>query len=200
MDKQNLDFVTVNSHKIHGPKGVGALYIRKGIKINPLLHGGGHEFGLRSSTENVPGIVGFAQAVKISSSNDLKRIGNLRDFLIGSILKEISNTKLNGANGNKRLCNNINISFKNIEGESIGAYLNAAGISVSTGSACSSKSLEPSHVLKAIGLSHLEANSSIRVSLSKYNTNEESEYFLKELKKTVEKLRKISPIDETKWR
>jgi cysteine desulfurase len=190
--KQNLDLVTLNSHKIHGPKGVGALYIRKGIKLTPLLHGGGHEFGIRSSTENISGIVGFAKAVKIASNSDVKNMVKLRDYLIEEILK-IPNTKLNGAR-EKRLCNNINISFNNIEGESIGGYLDSYGICSSTGSACSSHSLEISHVLKAIKLSDLQANTSIRLSLSKYNTNEEIDYTLEILKKVVEKLRKISPI------
>ncbi|MBD3253404.1 aminotransferase class V-fold PLP-dependent enzyme, partial [Candidatus Pacearchaeota archaeon] len=132
----NLDFMTVNSHKIHGPKGIAALYIRKGIKITPLLHGGGHEYGLRSSTENIPGIVGFAKAVKIANKKDIKKMTLLRDKLIRGILK-IDNVKLNGPRGDKRLCNNINISFNNIEGESIGGYLDSYGISGSTGSACS---------------------------------------------------------------
>jgi len=188
--KMNLDLMTLNAHKIHGPKGVGALYVREGVKIVPLLHGGGQEFKLRSSTENVPGIIGFAKAVKLG--NDIKGMTKLRDYFIEEILK-IPNTKLNGGREN-RLCNNINICFNNIEGEAIGSFLNSKGIFTSTGSACSSKQLEPSHVLKAIGLSDLQANSSIRISLSKYTTKEEIDYVLDEIKKTVEKLRKISPI------
>jgi len=191
--KFNLDLVTLNAHKIHGPKGVGALFIKQGIKIDPLQHGGGHEFKMRSGTENTPGIVGFAAAVKNMKSSDIKRITKLRDKIIDSILK-IPNTKLNGPKGDKRLCNNINISFNNIEGEAIGSYLDAKTICTSTGSACSSKSLEPSHVLRAIGLSALEANSSIRISLGKQNTNSEIDYFLKVLPGVVEKLRKISPL------
>ena len=191
--KQNLDLVTLNAHKIHGPKGVGALYIREGIKITPLAHGGGHEFKLRSGTANVPGIVGFAKSVKIASSNDIKKMHKMRDEIIENALK-IPNTSLNGSKGEKRLCNNINICFNNIEGESIGSFLNSKGIFTSTGSACSSHSLEPSHVLLALGKTPLEANSSIRVTISKFTTEEEIEYFLEELKKTVEKLRKISPL------
>ncbi|MDP3027280.1 MAG: cysteine desulfurase family protein [Nanoarchaeota archaeon] len=190
--KQNLDLVTLNAHKIHGPKGVGALYIREGIVIIPLLHGGGHERNLRSGTENVPGIVGFVKAVKIASNSDVKQISKLRDYLIEEILK-IPNTKLNGSR-EKRLCNNINISFNNIEGEAIGGYLDAYGICSSTGSACSSHTLESSHVLKAIGLSDLQANTSLRLSLSKYNTKEEIDYVLEILNKVVDKLRKMSPI------
>ncbi len=190
--KQDLDFVTLNSHKIHGPKGVGALYIKKGIKINPILHGGGHEFSLRGGTENISGIVGFAKAVKIIKNSNLKKINELRDKLINEILK-IPNTKLNGPKDN-RLCNNINISFGNIEGEAIGGYLDAYGICSSTGSACSSHTMETSHVLKAIGLSDLEANTSIRLSLSKFNNEEEIDYVLKVLPKIVKKLRRMSPI------
>jgi cysteine desulfurase len=197
VNKQILDFVTLNSHKIHGPKGVGALYIRREIKnkIVPLLHGGGHEFGLRSSTENISGIVGFAKAVKISKSSDIRYMEKIRDKLIKGI-KEISNVKLNGPEGKKRLCNNINFSFNNIEGESIGGYLDSYGICSSTGSACSSHSLEPSHVLKAIGCSHAQMNSSIRLSVSKFNKEEEIEYVLKILNKVVERLRRMSPLRE----
>jgi len=189
--KMNLDLITLNAHKIHGPKGIGALYIKEGTKIIPLLHGGGHEFKLRSSTENVAGIVGFAKAVKLGM--DVKKIRNLRDKLIEGILK-IPNTKLNGVNGDERLCNNVNVSFNNIEGEAIGSFLNSKGVFSSTGSACSSHSLESSHVLLALGLTELQANSSIRLSISKYTTEEEVDYVLEELKKIVEKLRKISPI------
>lgn len=189
--KQNLSLATLNAHKIHGPKGVGALYVGRGIKITPLLHGGGHEKGLRSGTENVAGIVGFAKAVKLAKSKHVKYMIKLRDKLIAGILK-IENTKLNGPKGN-RLCNNINVRFNNIEGEAIGGYLDAYGICSSTGSACSSHTLEPSHVLLALGLSHLEANSSIRLSLSRENTEEEINRALEVLPKIVNKLRKISP-------
>ncbi len=191
--KDNIDLMTLNAHKIHGPKGVGALYIAPEIKITPLLHGGGQEFKLRSSTENVPGIAGFAKAVRISSSSDVKEMKKLRDYFISELLK-IPNVKLNGAEGEKRLCNNINVSFKNIEGEAIGSFLNAKKIYTSTGSACSSKSLEPSHVLMALGLDSLTANSSIRISISRYTSKKEIDYALEEIKKTVERLRKISPL------
>jgi len=189
--KQNLDLVTLNAHKIHGPKGVGALYIRSGIKITPLLHGGGHEKGLRSSTENIPGIIGFAKAVKLADEKHIKQMAKLRDKLIDGILK-IPNSNLNGPREN-RLCNNVNIRFNNIEGEAIGGYLDAYGICSSTGSACSSHTLEPSHVLLALGLSPLEANSSLRLSLSRENTEEEINKVLEVLPKIIEKLRKISP-------
>ena len=189
--KQNLDLVTLNSHKIHGPKGVGALYIREGIKIVPISHGGGHEKKLRSGTENVSGIVGFAKAVEIADRKDAEKMTKIRDILIDSILR-IPNTTLNGSK-DKRLCNNINVSFNNIEGEAIGGYLEREGICTSTGSACSSHTLETSHVLKAIGKMPLQANSSLRITISKYTTKEEAEYFLKTLEKTVGKLRKFSP-------
>jgi len=191
--KQNIDLMTLNAHKIHGPKGVGALYIREGIKITPLLHGGGHEFGLRSSTENVSGIVGFARAIKIASWRKVDDMEILRDYFIRELL-QIPNTRLNGAQGDNRLCNSINVSFNNIEGEAIGSFLNVKGIFGSTGSACSSKSLEPSHVLLALGLTQLQANSSIRLSISKYTTRDEIDYAVQEIKKIVEKLRKISPL------
>jgi len=189
--KQNIDLVTLNAHKIHGPKGVGALYIKKGIKITPILHGGGHERGIRSGTENTPGIVGFAKAAKLAKDKHIKQMRKLRDKLINRILA-IENTKLNGPREN-RLCNNVNVCFNNVEGESIGGYLEAYGICSSTGSACASHSLEPSHVLRAIGRSHLEANSSIRLSIGRQNTEEEIDKLLDVLPGIIIKLRKISP-------
>ncbi len=190
--KMNLNLLTLNSHKIHGPKGVGALYVKEGIKITPLSHGGGHEKNIRSGTENIPGIVGFAKAVSVAKPRYVAYMAKLRDKLINEILK-IPNTKLNGATDKKRLCNNINISFMNIEGEALGGYLDAKGICTSTGSACSSHSLEPSHVLLAVGLSPLEANTSIRLTLSKFNTEKEIDYTIKQIKNVVNKLRRISP-------
>jgi len=190
--KQNLDFVTLNAHKIHGPKGVGVLYIKDGTKITILAHGGGHERKLRSGTENVSGIVGFAKAVEIAKSKDVESMTRLRDKLIEGLLK-IPNVQLNGPRKN-RLSNNVNISFNNIEGESIGGYLENLGIYVSTGSACMSHSLEPSHVLKAIGLSPIQSNSSLRLSLSKYTTEEDINYVLNSIEKIVKKLRRISPL------
>jgi len=192
--KQNLDLVSLNSHKIHGPKGVGALYIKEGVEITYLFHGGGHERGYRSGTENIPGIVGFAKAVDIASSKDVKKIQELRDYFIKRILTEIPNTTLNGPIGNQRLANNINISFNNIEGESIGGYLENEGIFVSTGSACMSNTLKTSHVLKAIGLPPLQSNSSIRMSISKFTTKQDIDYVIKKLPDVVKKLRRLSPI------
>ena len=194
--KQNLDLLTSNSHKIHGPKGVGALFIREGIKLTPLSHGGGHEKNLRSGTENISGIVGFAEAVKLSNKRDIEKITRLRNKLIEGIEK-IPDCKLNGPKEN-RLCNNVNFSFAGVEGEAIGSYLDAKGVCSSTGSACSSHSLEPSHVLIAIGLSKEQAHGSLRLSLSKFNTEEEIDYVLKELPEIIKKLRKVSPVDMIK--
>jgi cysteine desulfurase len=192
--KMNLDLITLNSHKIHGPKGVGALYIKEGIKIIPLMHGGGHERKLRSGTENISGIVGFGKSVDIANKKDIEKMKKLRDKLIEKILK-IENVNLNGPAGDKRLCNNINISFNNIEGEAIGGYLEQNGIFTSTGSACASHSLESSHVLKAIGLTPMQSNSSIRISISKFTTDEEVDYLLKVLPDIVNKLRRLSPFN-----
>ncbi len=193
--KMNIDFMTVNAHKLYGPKGVGGLYIRKGIRIEPLLHGGGHEFGLRSSTENVPGIIGFAKAVELRKEEmelEAQRLTKLRDRLIRGVL-EIEEAYLNG-HPTKRLPNIANFRFSYIEGESLVLRLDAEGIAASTGSACSSKSLEPSHVLLAIGLKPEEAHGSLRLSLGKYNTEEDIDYILDALPRVVKKLREISPL------
>ena len=196
--KQNLDLVTLNSHKIHGPKGVGVLYIKRGVKIVPLAHGGGHEQGLRSGTENIPGIVGFATAVNIANSKDVNKMEMLKERLIKGLL-EIENVTLNGPRKN-RLCNNVNVSFNNIEGEAVGGYLENKGIYTSTGSACMSHSLETSHVLKALGLPPLKSNSSLRISLSKFITEQDVDYVLDKIPKIVNKLRKISPlVGGNKW-
>jgi len=193
--KQNLDLVTLNAHKIHGPKGVGVLYIKKGTKITPLAHGGGHEFSLRSGTENVPGIVGFAKAVKLAmNKKHIAHMTKLRDKMIDGIMEKVPDVILNGPKGDKRLCNNINLSFKYVEGEAIGTHLDAEGICSSTGSACSSKSLEPSHVLIAIGLKPEEAHGSLRLTISRYTTEEEIGKALEALPRIVAKLRKISPL------
>jgi len=192
--KMNIDMLTVNAHKMYGPKGVGALYVRQGVKIEPLLHGGGHEFGLRSSTVNIPGIVGFGAAVDIAKKemkSEAKRLTNLRDKLITGVLK-IENSHLNG-HPTKRLPNNTNFWFAFIEGESLVMHLDMKGIDTSTGSACSSESLEPSHVLLAIGLRHEQAHGSLRLTLGKQNSEKDIEYVLEVLPKVVENLRKISP-------
>ena len=189
--KQNLDLLTLNAHKIHGPKGIGALYMKQGIKITPLFHGGGHEKKLRSGTENIPGIVGFAKATEILTDSNIKKMTYLRDKLINSALK-IQGIKLNGPKEN-RLCNNINLLF-DIDGESIGEYLEGLGIYTSTGSACLAHSSGPSHVLTAIGLSEEQANNSLRISLSKYTKEEDIDKLLEVLPKIVEKIRRIEKI------
>jgi cysteine desulfurase len=192
--KMNIDLLTCNAHKMYGPKGVGALFIRNDIKIEPLLHGGGHEFGLRSSTVNTVGIVGFAAAVDIAKkemATDAKRMTKLRDILIEKVLK-IENSHLNG-HPKIRLPNNTNFWFAYIEGESLILHLDMKGVAASTGSACSSESLEPSHVLVAIGLKHEEAHGSLRLTIGRYTTKEEVDYVAEVLPGIVENLRKISP-------
>ncbi|MBU0629004.1 MAG: cysteine desulfurase [Nanoarchaeota archaeon] len=191
--KQNITLSSFSAHKLHGPKGIGALYIKKGTKLNKLIEGGAHEFNLRPGTENIPGIVGFAKAVEIAKQEDCKKIAELRDYFIEKVLKEIPETKLNGPTKD-RLCNNINITFKFIEGEALLIKLDDKGIAVSTGSACSSKDLRPSHVLTAIGLHPAVAHGSIRFTLSKYTTKEELDYTLTHLKKAVKELRELSPL------
>jgi len=192
--KFNLDLVTLNAHKIHGPKGVGVLYIRKGTKITPLQHGGDHEFNLRSGTENIPGIVGFAEAVKLAKDEHIEHMIKLRDKIITEVLK-IPETRLNGPKEN-RLCNNANFSFKKIEGESIIGSLDIKGIAASTGSACSSHSLEPSHVLLALGLSREEAHGSLRLTISRFTKEEEIDYLIKVLPSIIKRLRGISPLED----
>ncbi|MFC1691136.1 cysteine desulfurase family protein [Nanoarchaeota archaeon] len=197
VSKQNIDLITLNAHKIHGPKGIGALYIRKNTKIDAWQHGGGHEFGKRGGTENIPAIVGFAEAAKIAfedKEKKIQQITKLRNKLIDGVLK-LPDAKLNGPKEN-RLCFNTNFSFKAIEGESVGGYLDQEGICSSTGSACSEKTLEPSHVLTAIGLSHEEGNGSLRLSLSRFTTEEEIDYTLEKLGEVVKKLRSFSPLSK----
>jgi len=190
-----IDMMTINAHKLYGPKGVGALYIRKGIEIEPLLHGGGHEFGLRSSTENVPGIVGFAKAVELRKEEmkpEAEKLTRLRDKLIKGAL-EIPDSYLNG-HPTQRLPNNANFRFSYIEGEAIVLGLDMEGIEASSGSACASKTELPSHVLLAIGLKPEEARGSLRISLGKYNTPKDIDYILQVLPKVVHRLREMSPL------
>jgi cysteine desulfurase len=189
--KMNIDLMTLNGHKIHGPKGVGALYIREGIKIDPFFHGGGHERGFRSGTENVSGIVGFAKAVEIANSKDVKRMEELRDYFLSKVLK-IERVELNGPSGKNRLANNINLCIEEVEGEALGGYLENEGIYTSTGSACSSHTGAKSHVLKAIGRTDKEIASSVRISISKYTTKEELDFVLEKLEKIISKLRRFS--------
>ncbi len=192
--KMDLDLVSLSAHKIHGPKGVGALFVRKGIRIQKLIDGGGHEFDLRAGTENIPGIVGFAKAAQLANQEHIKYMTRLRDRIINELLKAFPDAKLNGPKEDKRLCNNINISFSGVEGESVLLGLDALGIAVSTGSACSSKSLKPSHVLTAIGRTPIESHGSIRITLSRMNTEKEVNYLIKSVIKTVKRLKEMSPL------
>ena len=192
----NADLMTLNGSKIYGPKGIGILYKKKDIQLEPLIHGGGQEFSLRSGTENLTNIVGFAKALELAqkeNKQENQKLIKLRDYFITKVQKEIPRTFLNG-HKTKRLPNNANISFLNVEGESILLYLDHKGILVSTGSACSSEKLEISHVLDAIGLKHDAAHGSIRFSLGKSTTKKELDYVVKELKEIISSLRRISPV------
>jgi len=195
VEKLGVDMLSLSAHKIYGPKGVGALYVKKGTPIKPILNGGGQEKGLRSGTTNSCGIIGFGKAVALLSdkknAQKNKETLELRNFLIEKILKEIPDSRLNGSR-EKRSPNNANFSFKNVEGESLLMMLDAEGLACSTGSACSSSSLEPSHVLLSIGLLPEEAHGSLRITLGRQNTQKEIENAVKIIKKVVSKLRSIS--------
>lgn len=193
--KMNIDMLSLSSHKIYGPKGIGALFIRNGIKTEPLVHGGGHEKGIRSSTENIPGIVGFGKAIEIAKASleegENKHLGKLRDGLIKGVLN-IPDSRLNG-HPTRRLPNNAHFSFDDVEGESIVMHLDLKGIAASTGSACSTKKVEPNHVLLAIGLTNRQAFSSLRLTLGWGNTEKDVEYLLSVLPGIIKNLREITP-------
>jgi len=191
--KLDIDLLSISAHKIHGPKGIGALYVREGVKLKPLMEGEHREFGLRPGTENIPGAVGFAKAIETVNDSQLEHMRRLREHLTEGLI-EIPDSRLNGPRGDKRLCNNVNITFKFVEGESVLLHLDMRGIIVTTGSACFSKTLEPSHVILALGLKHEDAHGSVRFSLSKYNTFDEMDYAVKNVKDVVEQLRVISPV------
>lgn len=196
VNELNIDLLSASGHKIHGPKGVGGLFIRTGVKIRPLMHGGAQERKRRPSTENVAGIVGFAKAAQLANLEMTvtnERMTYLRDKLINGILESIPRTFLNGHPTN-RLPNNANISFELIEGEGILLLLDMKEICGSSGSACTSGSLDPSHVLLATGLKHEEAHGSLRLSLSMYTTEEEIDIVIKELKPIIDRLRQMSPL------
>jgi cysteine desulfurase len=185
--------VSINSHKIHGPKGIGALFVKNKKLLTQIEQGGHQEFNKRPGTENLPAIAGFAKAVEIAMNEKDKNIQlmkNLQKYFIDKVLNEITNTKLNGPKD--RLCNNINITFSFIEGEALLMMLNEKNICVSTGSACSSKVLEASHVILALGKKYEDAHGTIRFSLSKFTTKEELDYTIEQLKEAVKVLRKIS--------
>jgi len=195
----DIDMLTGSSHKMYGPKGTALLYVRQGVEIEPILHGGGHEHGLRASTINVPAIVGFAKACQICQKQMKQeglRLTKMRDRIISRVLKEIPYSYLNG-HAKKRLPNNINFRFSFIEGESLVLSLDFKGICASTGSACSSAKLQASHVLLAIGLKPQDAHGSLRLSLGRWTTTKEIEYLLKALPEEIKILRKLSPFKGT---
>ncbi|MDD5119899.1 MAG: cysteine desulfurase NifS [Candidatus Omnitrophica bacterium] len=198
VNEQNVDLLSISSHKFYGPKGVGAIYIRKGTRIETFMRGGDQERSRRASTHNIAGIVGCAKAVQLCQKNMKKEIGfqsALRDRLIKEIPAKIGEVRLNG-HPTERLPNNVNFSISYIEGESMLLSLDMLGISVSTGSACTSSSLEPSHVLLAIGLDHATAHGSLRITLGRWTKESDIDYLLDKLPRVVQKLRAMSPLYE----
>ncbi|OUO81302.1 cysteine desulfurase NifS [Blautia sp. An249] len=198
VDALNIDMLSSSAHKINGPKGIGFLYIRKGVKIRSFIHGGAQERKRRAGTENVPGIVGYGEAARLAEESREERTAReqeLRDYLIERILKEVPYCRLNG-DQKRRLPNNVNISFEFIEGESLLLMLDGYGICASSGSACTSGSLDPSHVLLAIGLPHEIAHGSLRLTLGKETTKEEIDYTVDKIKEVVSQLRSMSPLYE----
>ncbi|WP_297631868.1 cysteine desulfurase NifS [uncultured Clostridium sp.] len=194
----NIDLLSLAGHKIYAPKGIGALYIKKGVRIHNLIHGGGQERNRRAGTENIAGIVGIGKAIELATSNldeHIETMSKLRDKLIDGIL-EIPYSRLNGPRGDKRLPANVNISFEFIEGESILLSLDFEGVCASSGSACTSGSLDPSHVLLAIGLPHEKAHGSLRLTLGDGTTEEDVDYVIQTLPPIIERLRSMSPL----WR
>ena len=197
--EMNIDLLSLSGHKICAPKGVGAIYIKKGVAINPLIHGGAQEKRRRAGTENIAGIVGLGKAIELANEEieqNATKVSALRDKLINGILEKIPYSKLNG-HPTDRLPGNCNISFEFIEGESMLLLLDSKGIAASSGSACTSGSLDPSHVLVAIGLPHEKAHGSLRMTLEHYNTEKEVDVVLEELPAIVSKLRDMSPLYET---
>lgn len=197
--EMNIDALSMAGHKFYGPKGVGAMYLRKGIKIENLIHGGGQEKGKRASTENVPGIVGFGKAVELAVEEletESNRLRALRDRLLNGLVERVPHVKINGPIGENRMPGNVNLSFIGIEGETLLLDLNDEGIFASTGSACASGSLDPSHVLLSIGLSHGVAHGSLRLSLGAGTTEEEVDYALEVIPRIVKRRREMSPFWE----
>jgi len=196
VDRDNIDLMAISAHKFHGPKGIGALYMRDGTEVQPLVYGGGQERGLRSSTENVPGIVGMGEAIELGMSEmdeSVARMTSIRDRMIEGTLANIEGCYLNGPREG-RLCNNAHFRFDYIEGEALIMSLDMRGIAASTGSACSSRETETSHVLQAIGVRKEDARGSLRITLSKMSTLAEAERYLTTIEEVTAKLRNISPI------
>ncbi|MGF6375523.1 cysteine desulfurase [Clostridiales Family XIII bacterium PM5-7] len=195
-----VDMMSISAHKIYGPKGIGALYIRKGLRFSNFVHGGAQEMGRRAGTENLPGIVGFGKAAEMAEANFTDHVDHcstLRNYLVDRVLKEIPNTFVNGTMEHRHP-GNANITFEYIEGESILLLLDHFGIAVSTGSACSSKSLKPSHVLDAMGVPVEMIHGTVRFSVGDFTTKEDIDYVIEHLKDIVEKLRAYSPVNEKK--
>ncbi|MBQ4522177.1 MAG: cysteine desulfurase NifS [Lachnospiraceae bacterium] len=196
VNEMNIDMLSASGHKINGPKGVGIMYLRNGVRMGSFVHGGAQERNRRAGTHNTPGIVGFGAATKLAKETMEERAEyekNLRDYLMERVMKEIPYVKLNG-HSTLRLPNNANFSFRFIEGESLLIMLDQKGICASSGSACTSGSLDPSHVLLSIGLPHEIAHGSLRITLSKETTREEIDFVVEELKKIIERLRSMSPL------
>ena len=197
VERSRADLLSLSAHKIHGPKGVGALFVRKGTRLSKLLHGGHHERDRRAGTENVPGIVGFGRAAEtalVQLNERMTRMRELRDYLERRVMSLVSDVSVNGDRA-RRVPNISNLSFEGIDGESLLIALDLKGIAVSTGSACASGSLEPSHVLQALGLSREEVRGSLRFSLSAYTTREEIDYAVSVLSETVARLREMIPAE-----
>ena len=193
---ENIDLLTMSSNDMYGPKGVGGLYVRQGIKIESIIQGGGQEMGLRSGSENMPGIVGFGKAAELATERmheDSNRLRDMRDRLIGRVLASVPESHLNG-HPTQRLPNNVHLRFAGIEGEALLLSLDGKGINAATGSACSSKTLEPSHVLMAIGLNEVEAHGSLLLTLGRWNTDEEVNYAINTVQEVVSRLRSMSPL------
>jgi cysteine desulfurase len=196
VDELGVDLLSISAHKLYGPKGVGALYIRKGTRMENIVQGGGHERGLRSGTENISGIVGLGRAAELSQetmSQEAERLARLRDRLASLVLENVKDAWINGSTA-KRLPSNLNFGFKYVEGESLLLFLDSKGIAVSTGSACSSHKLEPSHVLRALGLSPEECHGSLRITMGRSNTEEDADYVAQSIAEAVERFRGISAL------
>jgi cysteine desulfurase len=194
-EKMPVDLVTVSGHTIHGPKGIGALFVRKGTHINKWMDGGYQEFNLRAGLENIPGAIGFAKAIELVTAEENERLRGIRDALIDRFLKEVTRTTLNG-HRTRRIPQNANVTFHSVEGESITLHMDMRGIEVSTGSACFSRSLEASHVLMGIGGNHERAHGSIRFSLGRFNDISEVDRVVSAMSEVVTRLRAISPLDK----
>jgi cysteine desulfurase len=196
VNEMKLDLLSISAHKLYGPKGIGALYVRKGTKIESILQGGGHERGLRSGTENIAGIVGLAKAAELAKQempSVARRLSGLRDRLAGMVLDRVKEVWINGTMAN-RLPGNLNFGFKYVEGESLLLFLDSKGIAVSTGSACSSKKLEPSHVLLSLGLKPEDCHGSLRITMGRSNTEDDVDYVAEFIVEAVDRFRSISAL------